>query len=164
MANIDIKYGFIIYINATTAISKFDNKKVIFFKLVTGGQSDRGTKWPEDKVSGAKVTEGTKWLRGQSDRGTKWPGTKWPGDKVTRGQSKRGQSDRGQSDRGQSDRGQSDQGTKWPGQSDRGQSERGQSVRTPLQTLHPGPCFLQIRGEGVSWSLQDSLKLFLNVN
>jgi hypothetical protein len=42
MANVDIKYGFIVYLNATLAISKFDNKNVIFFILVTGGQSDRG--------------------------------------------------------------------------------------------------------------------------
>jgi hypothetical protein len=85
MANVDIKYGFIVCLNATTAISKFDNKKVIFFKLVTGGQRDLG-----DKVTGGRSD------RGQSDRG----------------QSDRGQSDRGQSDRGQSDRGQNDQGTK----------------------------------------------------
>jgi hypothetical protein len=44
MANVDIKYGFIVYLNATLAISEFDNKNVIFFILVTGGQSDRGTK------------------------------------------------------------------------------------------------------------------------
>jgi hypothetical protein len=44
MANVDIKHGFIVYLNATLAISKFDDKKVIFFKLVTGGQSDQGTK------------------------------------------------------------------------------------------------------------------------
>jgi hypothetical protein len=44
MAYVDIKYGVIVYLNASIAISKFDNKKVIFFKLVTGGQSDRGTK------------------------------------------------------------------------------------------------------------------------
>jgi hypothetical protein len=44
MANVDIKYDFIVYLNATIAISKFDNKKVIVFKLVTGGQSDWGTK------------------------------------------------------------------------------------------------------------------------
>jgi hypothetical protein len=42
MANVDIKYGFIVYLNAMLAISKFDNKNVIFFILVTGGQSDRG--------------------------------------------------------------------------------------------------------------------------
>jgi hypothetical protein len=49
MANVDIKYGFIVYLNATIAISRFDEKKVIFFKLVTGGQSDRGTKVPGTK-------------------------------------------------------------------------------------------------------------------
>jgi hypothetical protein len=54
MANVDIKYGFIVYLNVTIAISKFDNKKVIFLKLVTGGQSD----WGQSD-------------RGQSDWGTK---------------------------------------------------------------------------------------------
>jgi hypothetical protein len=44
MANIDIKYGFIVYLNATIAISKFDDTKVILFKLVTGGKIGRGTK------------------------------------------------------------------------------------------------------------------------
>jgi hypothetical protein len=44
MGNVEIKYGFIVYINATLAISEFDDKKVIFFILVTGGQSDQGTK------------------------------------------------------------------------------------------------------------------------
>jgi hypothetical protein len=44
MANVDIKYGFIVHLNAMLAISKFDDKKVIFLELVTGGQSDRGTK------------------------------------------------------------------------------------------------------------------------
>jgi hypothetical protein len=33
-----------------------------------------------------------------------------------------------------------------------------------LQTSHPGRCFLRIGGKGVTWSLQDSLQLFLNVN
>jgi hypothetical protein len=40
---------FLVYFNATIAISKFVNNKVIFFKLVTG-----------DKVTGDKVTGGTK--------------------------------------------------------------------------------------------------------
>jgi hypothetical protein len=44
MDNVDIRYSFIVYLSATLAISKFDDKKVIFFILVTGGQSDRGTK------------------------------------------------------------------------------------------------------------------------
>jgi hypothetical protein len=44
MANVDIKYSFIVYLNAMLAISKFDDKNVIFLELVTGGQSDRGTK------------------------------------------------------------------------------------------------------------------------
>jgi hypothetical protein len=72
MANIDIKYGLIVYLNATLAISEFDNIFFVFFILLTWGQSDRGqsdqgTKWPGDKVTGDKVTKGTKW----------------PGDKVT---------------------------------------------------------------------------------
>jgi hypothetical protein len=44
MANVDIKYGFIVYLNVMLVISKFDNKNFFFFILVTGGQSDRGTK------------------------------------------------------------------------------------------------------------------------
>jgi hypothetical protein len=83
MPNVDIKYSFIVYLNATIPISKFDDKKVFFFKFVTRGQSDRGTKWPGDKVT-----------RGQSDRGTKWPGYKVTGDKVTENKVTRGQSDR----------------------------------------------------------------------
>jgi hypothetical protein len=42
MANIDIKYGLIVYLNATLAISEFDDKKIVFFILVTWGQNDRG--------------------------------------------------------------------------------------------------------------------------
>jgi hypothetical protein len=65
MANINIKYGFIVYLNATISISKFDNKIVIFFKLVTGGQSDLG-----DKVTGGQSDRGqSDW--GQNDQGTK---------------------------------------------------------------------------------------------
>jgi hypothetical protein len=59
MANIDIKYGFIVNLMSTLAIGKFDNKKGILFifyqqtsnfkmkttnQKVSGGQSDRGTK------------------------------------------------------------------------------------------------------------------------
>jgi hypothetical protein len=44
MANVYIKYSFIVYLNATLAIIEFDDKKVILFILVTGGQSDPGTK------------------------------------------------------------------------------------------------------------------------
>jgi hypothetical protein len=57
MAKVDIKYGFIVYLNATLAISKFDNKKVIFFILVTEGQGD-GDKVTGDTVTGDKVTGG----------------------------------------------------------------------------------------------------------
>jgi hypothetical protein len=60
MANIDIKYGFIVDLNAMLAISEFDNKKVIFFYL-----SNQGTKCLGDKVTG-----------GQSDQGLSVWGTK----------------------------------------------------------------------------------------
>jgi hypothetical protein len=61
IANIDIQYGFLEIQNAMLAISEFDNKKVVFFFLVAGGQSDWGTKWSGDKVTRDKVTGGTKW-------------------------------------------------------------------------------------------------------